>query len=83
MLWVHLLLSRLTKDQQMMGDLPNVAVVNEQFRFGDANGEDLSNELPGYGVLVSLIDNEPFHIDQPIDDSCRVVVVFRKRQQVR
>lgn len=76
-------LSGLTQQAGMPGPLPKMAVVDEQFRVGDAHRQQFAHQPPGRGVLVAGVVNEALHIDDAINDPRRVVIMLGKRQQVR
>ena len=81
-LWIHAFLPGLSQVEQVTRELPDVAIVNEEFRFRDANRQHLSHSLPRHGILVVLINNEAFHIHHAVDDTRRVVVMRGERQEV-
>lgn len=75
--WLHATPSTLAQEQLMLGQLPNVAVVNEQVRLGDSDRHDFAHQLPGRGILVVTMVDETFHIDDPVNDARRVVIARR------
>ena len=77
------LLSRLTDQPQVPGLWLNPVIVHDHFRLGDPDREQLAHQPPGYGVLVGLVGNQTFRVDDAINDPRRVVVMLGQRQQVR
>ena len=80
--WLQLTLAGLTNQQQVLSHLPNLVIINEQFPLADPHRQQLTDQLPGCGVLVITVVDATFRIDDAIHDFCRVVITRRKRQQV-
>jgi hypothetical protein len=64
-------------------NLADVGIVNDDFSLGDTRGQELADALPGDGIEVVQVTDEPFRIHGAIDDFSCIEGLFRKRQQMR
>ena len=80
---IHLVFARLRAVQQpVRGNQFHVTVVDQYLVFGDPHRKQLAHAVPGNRVTVVAIADKSLHIDHPVNDLRRVVVMCRKGQQV-
>lgn len=77
---IDLALPVLTDQQEVLSHLPNLVIVNQQFRFADPHRQQLPHQLPRRGVPVVAIADATFLIHDAIHDLRRVVIPRGKRQ---